>query len=106
MIKMFLVVLPSASLTAIIEAVIFCFLSFNAGDKTDESVFALPFLVVIAYYGSIFFLSFGQCKKCFSHSQYLNRGTRICGAFSNILILALVLALIVVGALADNDLIL
>lgn len=59
MIKTFLIVLPSASLTAIFEAVIFSFLSFNASDKTNDSPLALPFLVVIAYYGSIFFMSLG-----------------------------------------------
>lgn len=97
---------PTASFTAIYETVVFAFLSFNTYDKTDDPPLALPFLVLIAYFGTIFIFGACQCIKCYRHSDYLDSRTRCAGAVANFFILLLALALICVGALADNNLIL
>lgn len=106
MIKFLPHIAVTASLTAIYESVVYTFLFNNTVDKLpDKDPFAVPFLVMIAYYFSMFIFSIGQCKKCFEHSAYQGRGTKVCGALANFLILGIVLGLIVVGSLADNNLI-
>lgn len=106
MIKNLLLIAVSASLTAIFETVLYTFLAFNTFDKTLDNPLSVPFLVMIAYYFSILLMSLGEWIRCFKHSEYLERKTRLCGAVTNFFILAGVLVLIVVGSLADNNLIL
>ena len=62
--------------------------------------------MITAYHLTMFLLNFGQCKSCFAHSTYLTQRTKIRGALANFVILTLIFALIVVGTLADNNIIL
>jgi hypothetical protein len=103
MIKSLPLIMVCASLTGIIEAVMFAFLAFNTYDKTDDPVLGLPFLIIITYYGSMFISSLGQCNRCFSHSAYLSGSTKRRGVCTNFLIFSIFGTLIVIGALADND---
>ena len=65
----------------------------------------MPYMVLIAYFGSLFLIGICKCNKCFEHSNYLSDSTRRCGAISNFFILLLVTLFVFLGALADNNII-
>lgn len=102
LIKLLPLIAVCASLTGILEGVMYSFLAFNTFDKTDDPVLGLPFLIFIAYYGSMFIASIGECTACFKHSYYLTSKTKKKGACMNFFIFSAVGALIIIGALADN----
>jgi hypothetical protein len=91
-----------------LELCMFIFLSNNAVAKLREySPIAIPFFVLGTYYLTIFFISIFKCRKCYGQDRgyYEERKMRCCGAFWGFLIIALVTGLVVIGALADNQLI-
>jgi len=69
--KFSLLSLTNASLTAIYESAVFLFLMNNAIDKIPNNPpLAMPFLVLIAFHGSMFLLGLCQCNRCYKHSEY------------------------------------
>jgi hypothetical protein len=57
MLRFAFIILPTASFTAFLEVIVFVFLFFNTIEKTVNPVYGVPYLVLISYYGSIFFIN-------------------------------------------------
>jgi hypothetical protein len=105
--KFSLHVLPSASIQGMLELCMFIFLADNTDKKTNFSPIALPMLVFTAYYITYFLINIFKCERCYSLSpgyREENR-TRCCGAFWAFFGIAAFTALVVLGAMADNNLI-
>lgn len=95
-------ILPSASIQGLYEMVCFMFLFYNTTDKTNFNPMALPVYVLSVYHLTSFLFGACRCKKCYGNSYDHDR-SKCCGSFTNIILISAATGLVVIGALADNN---